>query len=80
MSEKKNQDNKCGSLPTKEAEATPCDRLSIYFLGPYKITIEGHDNPILPNSLTMIDTITGWFKIVKYSDKKADKISNLVDQ
>ena len=70
MSEKKNQDNKCGSLPTKEAEATPYDRLSIYFISPYKITIEVRDKPLLPNSLTMIDTITGWFKIVQYNDKK----------
>ena len=78
--QKKNQDNKCGSLPTKEAEATPCNRLSIYFTGPYKITIEGYDNPIIPNCLTMIDTITGWFKILQYNDKKEAKMSNPVDQ
>ena len=66
--------------PQKKRRPPPATDYQYIFLGPYKITIEGHDNPILPNSLTMIDTITGWFKIVKYSDKKADKISNLVDQ
>ena len=31
-------------------------------------------------AVTMINPATGWFKIVKYDDKKAAEIADLVEQ
>ena len=69
-----------GKLPAKEAEAIPWDRLSVDLVGPYKITREGRDDPLILKSLTSIDPETGWFEIVCNNDKQAAKISNLVEQ
>ena len=34
-----NQKKKCDHLPANEEEVTPCDRLPINIIGPYKIRI-----------------------------------------
>ena len=41
---------------------------------------EGHDDPLILKSLTMIYPATGWLKIVQYNNKQAATIANLVDQ
>ena len=56
-------------LPAKEAEAIPWEIFSLDIIGPYKIRIEGHDDPIMIKYLTMIEPETWWFEIVKYNDK-----------
>ena len=76
----KKQNPKYGFLTAKEAEAIPWDRLSVDIIGPYKVRREGHEEPLILRSLTMIYPITGWFKIVQYNDRKAAKISNLLYQ
>ena len=38
---------------------------------PYKIRIEGHNDPLILKALTMIDLDTGWFEIVSYNEKQA---------
>ena len=43
----KKQNLKYVELPTKEAEAIPWDRLSVDLIGPYKIRIEGRDDPLI---------------------------------
>ena len=39
---------------TKEAEANPWDRLSVYIIGPYKIIIEGNYKNLILKTLTII--------------------------
>ena len=65
MSEKNKQNLKYGKLPAKEAEAIPWDILLVDIIGPYKIRIEGHDDPLIQKDLNMIYLATGWFEIVK---------------
>ena len=77
---KRKQNFRCGNLPTKEAEATPQDILSVDIIGAYKIRKEGHDDPLILKALTMIDPTTGWSEILRYNNKQVDKITNLVDQ
>ena len=60
--------------------AIPWDRLLVYLIGPYKIRKDGHDDPLILKALTMIDPTTGWSEILRYNNKQADKITNLVDQ
>ena len=36
--------------------------------------------PLIIKALTMIDPVTGWFKILQYNDEHSVTISNLVDQ
>ena len=74
----KKQNLKYSKLSTKEAEAIPWYRLSVDLIGPYKIRREGHDETLVLKALTMIDPETGWFEIVRYNDKQAATIANLV--
>ena len=64
MSEKQEIKLQVGTLPTNEAEDIPWYRLSVDLVDPYKIRIEGHDDPLILKDLTMIDPETGWFEIV----------------
>ena len=47
-------------------------------MGPYEIRIEGHDNPLILKPSNMTDPTTRWFKIVKYNNKQAATIANMV--
>ena len=47
---------------------------------PIKIRIKGHKDPLILESLTMVDPATGWFEILHYNDKQEATIANLVDQ
>ena len=60
----KKQGLKYAYLPAKEVEAIPWDRLSVDITGRYKISIQGHSNPLILKDLTMIDLATGWFEII----------------
>ena len=55
----KKQNLKYGILSSKEVEAIPCDRLLVDIIRPYKISIEGHDDPLILKALTIIDPPTG---------------------
>ena len=57
----------------------PWDRLLVDLIGQYKIIRGGHNGPLILKDITIIDMETGWFQIIKYTDKQADTISNLVD-
>ena len=53
---------------------------TVDLMGPYKIRIEYHGDPLILKSLYMINLTTGWFEIVRYNDKQASIIANLVQQ
>ena len=46
-------------------------------IDPYKIIIEGQDEPLILKSITIIDPKTGKLKIVRYNDKQEFTIENL---
>ena len=60
----KKQNLKYEEIPTKYLEAIPWDRLLVDLIGPYIVRREGHEDPIILKSLTMIDPATGWFEII----------------
>ena len=76
----KKQNRKYGKLPAKEAETIPWDRLLVDLIGPYRIRGKGYDEPLILKALTMIDPATRWFEILRYDDKQASAIANLLDQ
>ena len=51
-----------GFLPPKSPEAEPWERLCVDLIGPYTIPIKGLKDLKL-HAVTMIDPVTGWFKI-----------------
>ena len=76
----KEQNLNYGKLPAKEADAISWNRSSVYIIGPCKIRIEGHDDPVILKNLTIIYPETRWFGILKYNGKEAATISNLVEK
>ena len=76
----KRQNLKYVKLTAKEAEVIIWDIILVDIIDPYNIRREGHDDPLILKSLTVIDPATGWFEIVQYNEKQAAKIANLVEQ
>ena len=67
-----------GKLPAKLEEETPCNKLCVYLIGPYKIRRKGK-YPLILKDVSMIEPVTGWFEVTQYSDNKAMTIANLVE-
>ena len=63
---------KYGKLPAKEAEEIPRSKLCLYIIGPYVIIRKGQREHLNLKYVTMIDPLTGWFKITQYDEKKSD--------
>jgi hypothetical protein len=70
---------KYGHLPPKKAEVAPWDTLCIDLIGPYTMKEHGKKKWIL-HCLTMIDPATGWFEIAEIKNKRADEVSNVLEQ
>ena len=75
----KRKHKKYGTLPPKEAEATPWDKLCVDLIGPYKIRRKGKED-LVCKCVTMIDPATGWFEIHQYDDKRSITVANIVEQ
>ena len=82
---------KLGHLPPKTQEEIPWERLCIDLIGPYTIgqakkikkdgkTVEDFSNVTTLHCLTMIDPVTGWFEIQQIPAKRADEITNILEQ
>ena len=76
---KKSNKQKLGHLPPKKAEVEPWDVLCVDLIGPHRIRRKGKKDPIL-HCMTMIDPATGWFEIMEIPDKRADNLSDLLEQ
>ena len=76
----KEKNFKYGKLSAKEAEDIPWDRSLEDIIIPYKIRREGHDNPPIIKSSTMIYLETGWCEIIQYEDKHESTIEKIVEQ
>ena len=66
---------------TLHTEYKPWECLCVNLIGPYKIKTKkpGHKITEL-RCVTMIDPVTGWFKIKQYDDKKSITVANIVEQ
>ena len=62
-------------MNAKETEFNPQKRVLVYLIGQYKIRIEGHDEPII-----LMDPVTGWYKIVQYTNKQISKMKILKEK
>ena len=69
---------KYGHLPPKQPETIPWQKLCIDLIGPY--TIGKGKAALTLHCLTMIDPATGWFEIAEVPNKRADYISNILEQ
>ena len=66
---KKRSNAKYFKLPTKEAAEIPWNKLCVDLIFPYVIIRKGQRENLNLKSVTMIDPVTGWFKITQYDDK-----------
>jgi hypothetical protein len=70
---------KYGQLPPKEAEYRPWQHLCVDTIGPYRIRRKGKKELVF-QAVSFIDPATGWFELKECKTKKADEISNLIEQ
>lgn len=70
---------KYGHLPPKEAEFKPWQHLCVDTIGPYRVRRKGKKDLVF-QAVTFIDPATGWFELKQTKTKKADEVSNLIEQ
>ena len=56
----------------------PRNKLCVHLTGPFNIRREVKNKDIILKSVTMADSIMGWFKIMQYEYKRLMTIVNLV--
>jgi hypothetical protein len=64
------EQRKLGTLPEKEAEAEPWEKLCVDMVGPYTIKRRGAE-ALTPWCVTMIVHATGWFEMKEVKNKEA---------
>jgi hypothetical protein len=77
-----------GKLNPKDPKVVPWETVCIDLIGPYPIgkIKKDKNGKVISDTLTtlhamtMIDPTTGWFKIIKVPNKRADYIANLFEQ
>ena len=57
----------------------PWNKLCVYLIGTYDILLRGNKENLHLKAVTMIYTVTVWFEVLRYDDKRARTISNLVE-
>ena len=72
------QNKKYGKILAKLSEEIPWNKLYVDNIEPYIIRLKGRKEILQIKSVTTIDTITGWFEVVRYDDKRAITIAILV--
>ena len=68
----KKQWKKYGHLPPKEAEELPWSCVNVDLIGPYVVHTPTATHTLC--MLTMIDPVTGWFKVTDIADKNANTV------
>ena len=63
---------KYGHLPPKESEELPWSRVNVDLIGPYVVQTPKSTHTL--HALTMIDPVTGWFKVISIPDKNAHTV------
>jgi hypothetical protein len=75
MTKKERVGKKYGLFPPKIAESDPWVMVCVDLVGPFAIRTPTKTHSLL--ALTMIDPATGWFEIVKSTNKSAASIQDL---
>jgi hypothetical protein len=70
---------KYGTLPEKDAEAEPREKLCVDMVGPYTIKSFGAEDLTLW-CVTMIDPATGWFEMKEVKNKESFTVATAVQQ
>ena len=73
------QIRKYGKLPAKLSEEIPWNKLFVYLIGPYVIWRKLKKENFHLKSVIMIDPVTEWFEVLRFDDKRAITIANLVE-
>ncbi len=63
---------KYGHLPPKEAKELPWSRINVDLIGPYIVHTSKATHTLC--ALTMIDPVTGWFKVIAIPDKNVHTV------
>ena len=66
-------------MPAKKDEEIPWNKLSVDLIFPFIVCRKLKKEHLNLKSITMIDPVTGWFKIMEYNNKHTIKIANLVE-
>ena len=75
----KPSNKKYGELPDKLSKEIPRNKLCVDLIGPYVIRRKSKKgNPQL-KSVTIIESVTGWFEVIQYDDKIEITIEDLVE-
>ena len=72
----KKERKKYGLLPPKVAESDPWVMVCVDLVGPFAIKTPSKTHSLL--ALTMIDPATGWFEIIKATNKSASFIQDFL--
>jgi hypothetical protein len=75
MTNKEQKRKKYGLLLSKIAESNPSVMFCVDLVGPFTIRTPAKTHSLL--ALTMIDPASGWFEIVKATNKSATSIQDL---
>ena len=70
---------KYGKLPAKLAEEIPWNKICVDIIGTYDIRRKGKKENLHLKAVTVLDTLTGCFEVVRYDDQRAITIVNLVE-
>ena len=61
------------------AAEIPWNKICVDIIGPYVIRCKGKKENLDLKAVTMFDPVTGWFEVVRYEDKTAITIANLLE-
>ena len=65
----KRSNKKYGKLPAKLSEEIPRNKVFVDIIGPFLVRRKGKKENLHLKSVTMINSVTGWFEIAQYDDK-----------
>ena len=72
----KNINKQYANLTANLVNKTPCNKLCVYLIGPYKFCRKGKE-PLILKYVTAIDIVTSKFEVIQYSHKKKMATMNL---
>ena len=72
-------EKKYGKLSDNLSEEIPWNKLCVDIIGPYVIRRKCNKENLHLKAVMIIDSVTGWFEIAQYEDRRAISTANLVE-
>ena len=71
----KNPGRGYGETPPQLAHVAPWHEVAVNLIGPWKVELTGHDEPLAFHALTSINTVTNLAEIIRISNKTSQHVS-----